>query len=146
LAVGKTWSFSFYSCTSTNAFMAWSLSTGKTLPFSTICHHPLLILIYSVLLQISEKQVVLTNIRKVLTVFWDIMLCSPLQVSQCFRGTYCLCPQGQRMSWARYQCEKRWQAESSCWAYSSTLKMEAICSSKTSGDFQWTTWLYMLIL
>jgi hypothetical protein len=31
----------------------------------------------------------------------------------------------------------------SCLAYSSTLKMEAICCSETSVDFQWTTWRYM---
>jgi hypothetical protein len=28
-------------------------------------------------------------------------------------------------------------------AYSSTLKMETTCSSKTSADFQWTTWCYI---
>jgi hypothetical protein len=27
-------------------------------------------------------------------------------------------------------------------AYSSTLKMEAVCSSKMSVDFHWTTWCY----
>jgi hypothetical protein len=31
----------------------------------------------------------------------------------------------------------------SCSAYSSTLKMEAICSSETLVDFQRTTWRYI---
>jgi hypothetical protein len=31
----------------------------------------------------------------------------------------------------------------SCLAYFSTLKMEAICSSETSVDCQWTTWHYI---
>jgi hypothetical protein len=31
----------------------------------------------------------------------------------------------------------------SCLAYSSTLKMEAICSFEMSVDFQWTTWRYI---
>jgi hypothetical protein len=31
----------------------------------------------------------------------------------------------------------------SCSAYSSTLKMEAICSSYTSVDFQWAAWYYI---
>jgi hypothetical protein len=40
--------------------------------------------------------------------------------------------------------ESRWQAELvSCSAYSSTLKMKAIRSSKTSVDFQCTTWQYI---
>jgi hypothetical protein len=31
----------------------------------------------------------------------------------------------------------------SCLVYSSTLKMEATCSSETSTDFQWTIWCYI---
>jgi hypothetical protein len=31
----------------------------------------------------------------------------------------------------------------SCLAYSSTLKIEATCSSETSVHFQWTTWHYI---
>jgi hypothetical protein len=31
----------------------------------------------------------------------------------------------------------------SCLAYSSTLKMEATCSSEMSADIQWTTWRYI---
>jgi hypothetical protein len=30
-----------------------------------------------------------------------------------------------------------------CWAYSLTLKMEAICSSRTSVDFYRTIWCYI---
>jgi hypothetical protein len=30
-----------------------------------------------------------------------------------------------------------------CLAYSSTLKVEATCSSRKSADFQWTTWRYI---
>jgi hypothetical protein len=32
----------------------------------------------------------------------------------------------------------------SCVAYSSTLKMETLCSSETSVDFHRTTWLYII--
>jgi hypothetical protein len=31
----------------------------------------------------------------------------------------------------------------SCLAYYSTLKMDVICSSEKSVDFQWTTWQYI---
>jgi hypothetical protein len=30
-----------------------------------------------------------------------------------------------------------------CLAYSSTLKMEAACSSEMSDDFHWTAWRYV---
>jgi hypothetical protein len=68
------------------------------------------------------------------TTFWDITTCSPLKVNQHFRGTYRLHLQGRRISRARNQHESRWQAE---------LKMEAICSSETSADFQHTTRCYI---
>jgi hypothetical protein len=48
------------------------------------------------------------------TIFWDITPCSP-------QPAFMLV---------------------SCSAYSSTQKMEAICSSETSFDFQRTTWRY----
>jgi hypothetical protein len=38
---------------------------------------------------------------------YDITLCSPLSVSRRFRGTYHLYLQGQKISWARHQCESR---------------------------------------
>jgi hypothetical protein len=62
--------------------------------------------------------------------------CSPLIVNRRFRGTYRLHLQG-RISRTRYQRESSWQAFTLvfCSAYS-TLKMETICSSETSIDFQ----------
>jgi hypothetical protein len=63
-----------------------------------------------------------------------------LTVDQFFRGTYHLYLQGQRTS----------QTETSVKAggkktltYSLTLKIEVICSSKMSVNFQWTTWYYI---
>jgi hypothetical protein len=73
------------------------------------------------------------------TIFRKITPCSPLKVNRRFGGTY-----------------RRWQAEQSarlclppvftlvsCLAYSSTLKMEAKCSSETSVEFQRTTRRYI---
>jgi hypothetical protein len=62
-------------------------------------------------------------------IFWDITPCSPLRVNRLFGGTCHLID----------TCF----ALVSCLAYSSTLNMEAICSSETSLDFQWTTQLYI---
>jgi hypothetical protein len=39
--------------------------------------------------------------------------------------------------------QKKNQHEADCLAYSSTLKMEAACSSETSVDFRHTTWCYI---
>jgi hypothetical protein len=88
------------------------------------------------------------------TLFWDITPCSPLKVNRHFGGIYCLHLQGRRKSRARNQHESRWGAESfslplafmliCCSSYSSTLKMEAICSSEMSVDFQWSTRRYIL--
>jgi hypothetical protein len=77
------------------------------------------------------------------TVFWDITLCSPLKVYWRFEGKYHFHLQGW-ISQARYQSERRWHAFTlvSCLAYL-TLKMEVICSSKTSVDLQWTTRRYI---
>jgi hypothetical protein len=71
---------------------------------------------------------VLTTVLMKSTIFWDIMLCSPLKVNQHFRGTYHLHLQGRRISQARNQHESRWQAG---------------LSSETSVDFRWTTWCYI---
>jgi hypothetical protein len=57
-----------------------------------------------------------------------------LEVNQRFGRTYCLHLQGLRVSQTRNQYE----AESIF-----NLMMEATCSSKTSGDFQCTTWHYI---
>jgi hypothetical protein len=62
------------------------------------------------------------------TAFWVVTLCSS-ERSQHFKGTYCLHRQVKRISQARKQGK---QSAS----YSLTLKMEVICSSKTS---LWTT-------
>jgi hypothetical protein len=81
-------------------------------------------------------------------VFWDIMPCSPLKVSRRFGGTYHLYLQSQRINQAKNQRQCRWQAELLlppdytlfyCSAYSSTWKLEVICSFETSADFQRTT-------
>jgi hypothetical protein len=87
------------------------------------------------------------------TIFWDTMLCSLLKVNWHFRGTYHLHLQGRRISRATHQHESRWQGERlclplaftlvSCSAFSLTLKMEAICSSELSIDFQWTALCYI---
>jgi hypothetical protein len=50
--------------------------------------------------------------------------------------------QGRRISQKRNQRESGWQAELLL-CYSSTLKMEATCSSETSVDLQRTTWRYV---
>jgi hypothetical protein len=79
------------------------------------------------------------------TIFWDITPCSPLRVNWRFRNTHRLHLQGRRISQAKNQHKSRWQASMllSCSAYSSTLKMEAICSSETSVHFQQTTRRYI---
>jgi hypothetical protein len=51
-------------------------------------------------------------LMKSTTVFWDIMLCSPLKVNRHFGRTYCLHLQG-RINLAKYQCESRWCTEQS---------------------------------
>jgi hypothetical protein len=77
---------------------------------------------------------------------WDIMLCSLLKVNQCFWGTYCLHLQlknepSKKSGWKF--CLSPAFTLVSCLAYSSTLKMEAVCFSKTVVDFQRTTWHYI---
>jgi hypothetical protein len=43
------------------------------------------------------------------SIFWDIMLCSPLKVNRGFGGTYRLNRQGPEISHARNQLQSRWQ-------------------------------------
>jgi hypothetical protein len=64
-----------------------------------------------------------------------ITSCSLLKVNRRSGGTYYLQLQGPGIRQARYQCES--------WAYSSTLKMEVICSSERSADFQQTAQHYV---
>jgi hypothetical protein len=69
-----------------------------------------------------------------------------LKISLCFGGTYCLHLQGGRISQARNQHEagsKEIFMAVSCLDYSSTLKLETTCSSKTLVDFQESTHHYI---
>jgi hypothetical protein len=70
---------------------------------------------------------VLTVVTVKSSVFWDITLCSPVKVNWHF---------GDALLAA-------WFTLVSCLAYSLTLKIEAICSSKMSVDFPWTTQHYI---
>jgi hypothetical protein len=63
-------------------------------------------------------------------IFWDMMPCSPLSCTPRFGGTYHLHLQGRRQATCLL---------TGLLNYSSTLKMEAICSSETSGATQRTT-------
>jgi hypothetical protein len=75
------------------------------------------------------------------TIFSEITPCSPLKVNRRFGGTYRLHLQGRKISQARNPRENRWQGFIlvSCLAHFYTLKMEAICCSETSVDFQRST-------
>jgi hypothetical protein len=89
---------------------------------------------------------VLTAVVMKNTIFWDITPCSPLSVNR-FGGIYRLHLPCRRIRRARLQSESSWKAELcftlvSCSAYSSTLKIEAICSSETV-DTQRTTRCYI---
>jgi hypothetical protein len=70
-------------------------------------------------------------------------LCVIHSLSQNMIGICYLHLQGRRISQARNQRESTWKAEFfrlvSCFADSTTLKMEAKCSSEMSSDFRWTT-------
>jgi hypothetical protein len=61
---------------------------------------------------------VLTAASMKFRVFWDVAPCSHVEVYRHFRGAYCLHLYG-------------------------TLKMEAVCTSKTSVNFNVTTWRYI---
>jgi hypothetical protein len=73
---------------------------------------------------------------------WDMMACSLANVTQHFGETYCLHLQDQRVSQAKSQDEAGSKQSSVCFmlvhclTYSLTLKMQAVCSSKTLIDFQ----------
>jgi hypothetical protein len=79
---------------------------------------------------------VLTAVVLKSTIFWDITPCSPLKVNRRFGGIYCL------------NLHRRIALLASCFlvsclAYSSTLEMEASCSSEMSVDFQRSTRRYI---
>jgi hypothetical protein len=78
------------------------------------------------------------------SIFWDITPCSLLKVNRCFGGTFRPHHQVRNINQTRTQRESRWQAELvSYLAYSSILKMEAICTSEMPVDFQHTTRRYI---
>jgi hypothetical protein len=102
------------------------------------------------------------------TIFWDITPCSSLKVNRRFGRTYRLHLYGRKISRARNQreTEEKWRNGTpfpSCFlynpkfrltdcsafmlvswsAYFSSLKMEAICVTETSVDFQPTTQRYI---
>jgi hypothetical protein len=76
------------------------------------------------------------------SIFWNITPCGPLKVNQRFEGTRRLHLQSRRINRPRNQCEIS-SKQRSCLAYSSTLKMEATCSSETMVDFHRTTRRYI---
>jgi hypothetical protein len=65
------------------------------------------------------------------SIFWNITKCSPLKINQHFGGTCCL-NRANSMRATYFRA-----------GYSSTLKMEAICSSETLVEFQWTIRRYI---
>jgi hypothetical protein len=72
-------------------------------------------------------------------IFCDMTPCSLLSCNRLFGGTYHLHLQGRRYNFGKNHQISRWQAEYSAEIISSTLKMEAICSSETSAETQQTT-------
>jgi hypothetical protein len=62
------------------------------------------------------------------SIFWDIMPGKSTESQPVFQRNISPPPAFMLVSWS---------------AYSSTLKMEATCSPKMSGDFQWTIWHYI---
>jgi hypothetical protein len=82
---------------------------------------------------------VLTAVVMKSSIFWDIKLCSPLIVNRCYGEICRLHLQGRIISQAAFATF----FVVSYLAYSSTLTMEAICSSETPAGFQWTTRSYI---
>jgi hypothetical protein len=76
------------------------------------------------------------NTNQTSTIFWDITPCSPLKVNP-RSEEHRLHLQGRKISLPPAFTLV------SCSAYSSTLKIEAICFSETSVDFQRTTRQYI---
>jgi hypothetical protein len=72
------------------------------------------------------------------SIFWDMTPCNPLKVNLLFRWTCLLHFQGRRISH-----EKTHMKHIASRAHSTSLKMEATCSSETSADFQQTTGRYI---
>jgi hypothetical protein len=70
------------------------------------------------------------------SILWYTMSCSPLKANRSFRGKGRLHIQAELFLQPAFK-------QVSCLAYSSTLNVEARCSSETSVDFQRITWRYM---
>jgi hypothetical protein len=77
------------------------------------------------------RLVVLTAVVVKSSIFWDITPYSPSNVNRHFGGTCCLHLQGR----GRGLPSTSFMLVS-CFAYSCALKMEVICSSETSVEFQ----------
>jgi hypothetical protein len=91
----------------------------------------------------SVRFEILTAVVIKSSIFWDISSCSLLKVNRRFGGTCRLHLQGRRISQALLAtCFILVY----CLDYSSTLKMEAKCSSETSFDIQRTTRRYVPVL
>jgi hypothetical protein len=82
---------------------------------------------------------VLTAVVMKSTIFWDITPCSALKVNRRLGGTYHLHLQGRRIRSACHLLLQWFLARLIFW----TLKMEAICSSYTSVEFQRTIRRYI---
>jgi hypothetical protein len=79
-------------------------------------------------------------IFKSCSLFWDITPCCPLKVNRRSKGT---CLRFQGWSSRKQSLFASWFMMVSCLAYSSTLKIEALCSSVTSVYIQQTTRHYV---
>jgi hypothetical protein len=89
-----------------------------------------------------DKQCCNLNCYLKSTSFWRITPCVSLNVNLRFGETLRLHLQSRGIRQARNQRENRLKAEAR-FAYSSTLKMETMCSSKMSVDFQLITRRYI---
>jgi hypothetical protein len=98
----------------------------------TACRH----LCYITVSGIHRKKWVKEICSSESTIFRGVTQCNPLNVNRRFGGTYRLHLQGKL-------CLSPDFTLVSCSAYSSTLKMEAICTSETSVDIQQTTGRYI---
>jgi hypothetical protein len=91
-----------------------------------------------------------TLILKKSIIFWDITPCSPLSVNRSFGETYRLHLQGRRNKFRKKPASVKQNNachQLACWflaeLISSTLKIEAFCSSETSVVAQRTTRRYI---
>jgi hypothetical protein len=72
--------------------------------------------------------------------------CITVEAHRCFGGTYCPHLHCRRVSQASNHAEADMNQSLglvTCLAYSSTLKMEAVCCSETSVNFCWTSWCHI---